>query len=251
MRWSWDDFAAGVRGIALALPGPFSVSVIAGVAAVGAGFSALQAYVYIGLTFAGASQLAAMELLAGGSAVAVAVVTALVINARFAVFSASLAPHFREAPARWRWLAGVVLSTPATMVSLARFAREGDDGDAEGDESERDEDDGSGGDLHHLSYYFGAALALWATWQVGTLTGVFVGAELPTGLGLEFVVPLVFVGLLFPTINDRGTALAALVGGVGAVAGAGLPLGLGFIVGTAVGVLAGEAVDHLTDWEVA
>lgn len=226
MRWSWDDFRAGVRGVSLALPGAASVALIAGVAAVGAGFSALQAYAFVGLTFAGASQLAALELLAGGSALAVVVATALVINARFAVFSASLAPHFRDAPLRWRALAGALLSTPATMVSLARFT--------------------AGDSLNRRSYYFGAAVAMWVTWQVAALTGILVGAELPAGLDLAFVVPLVFVGLLVPTIDDRGTAVAALLGGIGAVAGLGLPLDLSFLAGTVVGVAGGRLSEYVT-----
>lgn len=224
MHWSWSDFVAGVRDISLALPGPFSVALIASVAAVGAGLSTIQAYVLVGATFAGASQLAALELMAQGSAVAVIVLTALIINARFAIFSASLAPHFRDLSARWRWLVGIVLSTPATVVSLARFA---------GDES-----------VDARSYYLGAAVTMWLTWQAGTLVGLAFGARLPPELGLEFVVPLVFVGLLFSTISDRATALAAGVGGVAGVAGIGLPLDLGFVAGTFVGVLAGQ----LADW---
>lgn len=63
MDGSWSDFRAGVRDIALVVPGPFFVSLIATVAAMGAGLTTLQAYVMVGVTFAGASQLAALELM--------------------------------------------------------------------------------------------------------------------------------------------------------------------------------------------
>jgi 4-azaleucine resistance transporter AzlC len=221
MDGSWSDFVAGARDIALVVPGPFSVSVIATVAAMGAGLTALQAYVMIGLTFAGASQLAALELMASEAAVVVIVVTALIINARFAIFSASLAPHFSDFSSRWRWLLGVVLSTPASVLSLTRF---GDDEPVDA-----------------RSYYLGAALTLWATWQIGSLLGIALGTRVPDLPGVDFVVPLVFIGLLFSTIDDRSTTVAAVVGGVIAVAGIGLPLDLGFLVGTGVGLLAGQA----------
>lgn len=219
MGLSRSDFVAGVRDIALAIPGPFSVALIASVAAVGAGLTAVQGYAMIGLTFAGASQLAALELLTDGATLAVVVLTALVINARFAIFSASLAPHFRDQSAGWRWLLGAVVSTPAAVVSLAQFA---------GDTS-----------VDARSYYLGAALTMWGTWQVGTVVGLVVGARLPTGLGLEFVVPLVFIGLLFQTVEGRPSIVAGGVGGAVALVGSGLPLGLGFVVGAVTGVLAG------------
>jgi predicted branched-subunit amino acid permease len=223
MDGSWSDFRAGVRDIALVVPGPISVSLIATVAAMGAGLTALQAYVMVGLTFAGASQLAALELMGSEAAIVIIVATALIINARFAIFSASLAPHFSDVSSRWRWLLGVVLSTPASVLALARFA----------------EDDS----VDARSYYLGAALTLWATWQLGSLLGVALGSSVPDPPGVDFIIPLVFIGLLFSTISDRPTAIAAAVGGAVATAGAGLPLDLGFLVGTAVGILAGQLTE--------
>lgn len=220
---SWSDVRAGARDIALVLPGPFSVAMIASVAAVGAGMSTAQAFVLVGVTFAGASQLAALELMREGSAIVVIVVTALMINARFAIFSASLAPHFRELPSKWRWGLGAVLSTPAAVLALAQFAD---------DESVR-----------RRSYYLGAAVPLWGVWQVGVVLGLFLGAQIPEWMDLGFVVTLVFLGLLFPTLRDRPTALAAAVGGGIAVVGAGLPLDLGFVLGTASGIVAGQVLD--------
>ena len=225
MGFSWSDFAAGARDIAIVVPGPFSVALIASVAAVGAGLSAAQAFAMIGLTFAGASQLAALELLSDGATLAVVVLTALVINARFAIFSASLAPHFRDLSAGWRWLLGAVVSTPAAVVSLAQFAGDGA--------------------VDARSYYLGAALTMWGAWQVGTAAGLVVGARLPPGLGLKFVVPRVFIARLFQTLGERPSAVAGGVGGLVALAGAGLPLGLGFVVGALTGVLAGEAAHRL------
>ncbi|MFB6096516.1 MAG: AzlC family ABC transporter permease [Haloferacaceae archaeon] len=223
MDLSWSALAQGARDISLVIPGPFSVALLASVAAAGAGLSAVQTYVMVGVTFAGASQFAALDLLTGGAAAPIVVLTALLINARFAIFSASLAPHFRERSTGWRWLLGAVLSTPASVLSLTRFAA----------------DDG----VDEVSYYLGAALSLWTAWQVGTLLGLALGARVPQHAGLTFVVPLVFIGLLFSTIDDRPTAVAAAVGGVVGVAAEPLPMGLGFLVGAFVGVAVGQVAD--------
>lgn len=220
---SWADVLAGVRDIAVVLPGPFSVALVASVAATTAGLTAVQAYVMVGLTFAGASQLAALELMASEAAVVVVVATALIINARFAIFSASLAPHFSHFSARWRWLLGLVLSTPAAVLALARFGA---------DES-----------VDARSYYLGAAVTMWLVWQLGALLGIALGTRVPDIPGLDFVVPLVFIGLLFSTINGRATAVAAAVGGVVAVAGVGLPMDLGFVAGTVAGIVAAKLVE--------
>ena len=51
--------------------------------------------------------------------------------------------------------------------------------------------------------------------------------------------PLGFLLLLLPMLKDRPAYVAAIVGGVTAVAAAGLPLGLNLLVGGAAGATAG------------
>ena len=57
--------------------------------------------------------------------------------------------------------------------------------------------------------------------------------------------PLVFLALLVPAMEDRETSLAAVVGGGVAVAGADLPLNLGLLVGATVGIVAGLGAERL------
>jgi len=62
------------------------------------------------IVFAGAAQLAIVDLIGRDAALAVIVATALVINARFVMYSASLAPHLRDLSAGRRILAGYLIS---------------------------------------------------------------------------------------------------------------------------------------------
>ena len=50
--------------------------------------------------FAGAAQLVTVQLIDGGTSLAVVVITALIVNVRHAMYSAAMAPHFSEFPRR-------------------------------------------------------------------------------------------------------------------------------------------------------
>ena len=217
------SFLDGVRAVAPVLVGIVPFGLVAGAAAVRAGLSGLQAVGLSVVVFAGASQLAAVELLGNDASLAVVVVTALVINLRMVMYSASIAPYFREAATRWRAGIAYLLTDQAYALSVTRF------------DADRP--------VRRRWYYLGVATPLWGVWQVCTVLGVVAGARVPESLPLEFAVPLTFLALLVPAVTDRASAVAATVGGIVAVLGAGLPLNLGLISGAVGGVVAGLLVE--------
>lgn len=89
-------FASGALAVAPMLPGVVPFGMVAGLTAVGTGLSAAQAMALSVTVFAGASQLATLQLIAEGALPAVILLTALTVNLRFAMYSASLAPHFQH-----------------------------------------------------------------------------------------------------------------------------------------------------------
>ena len=214
-----ESFLAGARATAPVLVGIVPFGLVAGAAAVGVGLSGLQAVGLSAIVFAGASQLAAIDLLGQDAPLAVVVVTALVINLRMVMYSASIAPYFQGVATRWRAGLAYLLTDQAYALLVTRF---GDDRP-----------------VRRRWYYLGAAAPLWAVWQVCTVVGVVVGARVPESLPLSFAVPLTFLALLVPAITDRASGVAAAVGGAGAAVGVGLPLNLGLIAGALAGVLAG------------
>ncbi len=214
-------FAAGFRDIAPILIGVFPFGIIAGVAAVEAGLDTFHAIAVSPIVFAGASQLATMDLIARGAAPIVIVATALVINSRFAMYSAALAPHFRGLSTPRTAAVAYLLTDQAFGVSISRFAKE------EWDLRTR------------FHYYLGAGLALWTTWQVSSIIGVIVGGGVPPEWSLDFAIPLVFLALAFPAIKDRGTRVAAIAAALTAAVAAELPLNLGLLAAATVGIVAG------------
>ena len=65
------------------------------------------------VVFAGASMLAATQLLAGGAPLALVVLTAFFVNLRFMMYSASMRQHLGRLPLRWRLLASNLVADNA------------------------------------------------------------------------------------------------------------------------------------------
>lgn len=218
-----QSYVAGVRTVAPVLLGVVPFGLVAGATAVEAGLGIDGALGLSVVVFAGAAQLAMIDLLGRDAPLAVVVATGLVINARMFMYSASIAPFFRRLGAAPRALVAYLLTDQAYALSLAEFRRTGTS----------------------LAYYLGVATTLWVVWVACTAIGAVVGARLPAWLPLQFAVPLTFLAILVPAVVDRASLVAAVVGGGVAVAGVGLPFNLGLLAGAVAGIGAGLG------WEVA
>lgn len=218
-----------MRDVSPLMLGVAPFGIVAGISAVDAGLSLGQAVGMSVIVFAGASQLAALELLNGNAPLAVVVLTAVVINLRLLMYSASIAPYFQPFSSRLKAGLAYVLTDQAYALAVSRYRT--------AEETDR------------VGYYLGAALTLWVVWQVTTAIGAVAQAGIPEALALEFTVPLVFLALLVPAMGDGPTTLAGLVGGTVAVVAAGLPLNLGLLVGATVGIAAGYASESVLEVE--
>lgn len=218
----------GARAVAPMLIGVIPFGLVAGAAPADGGLGAGAAVGFSTIVFAGASQLAAIDVLTGGGSVAVAVIAACTINLRMLLYSASLAPYLAGQRLWKRLLGSYLLVDQVYAVSILRWPREA---------TSAHERDG------RIPFMIGAGGLLWTSWQISTLVGALVGPALPDRLPLDFAVPLLFLVLLVPTGSTRPAAVAAAGGGLGAVlageAGAGhLAIIVGAVVGIAGGALA-------------
>lgn len=226
----WSDARAGMAAVAPMLVGIVPFGLVAGATPVSRGLGGAVAMGLSTIVFAGASQLAAVDVLADGGSVLVAVVAACTINLRMLLYAASLAPYLADVPLGRRLGAAYLLTDQAYAVSIAHWA---------------------GGDVpahRRLPYYLGGGVLLWAVWQLSTLVGIVLGSGLPDDLPLDFAVPLVFLVLLVPTLAARPALVAAAVGGAAAVVTAELGGGdVSIIVGALSGIGAGTACEVLVD----
>ena len=217
--------AAGSRASMPVLLGVAPFGLICGVAMVAGGIEPLTAMLMSIFVFAGASMLAASQLLAADAPVWLVVVTAFFINLRFMMYSASLRLHLGSLPMRWRLLAAYLLADNPYALAMARFA----------DHPE---------DRNKLAFYLGVCLPVWACWQLAVLAGVLVGARLPAAWQLEFAAPLAFIAMSVPLLRDRAMIAAALAAAGTVVLAHGLPLRLGLILAALAGIAAGLATER-------
>jgi 4-azaleucine resistance transporter AzlC len=201
---------------------PFGL--IAGAASTSAGMDPWLALGMSLIVYAGASQLAAIALMAQHAPMAIVVLTVLVVNLRMVMYSAALAAHFRESPPVRKWLVSYLLTDHGFALMLAKFKP------------------GSHAPFRDM-YYLGAAGVMWLSWQIMVAIGIFAGTLVPANLSLDFAIPLVFLALLMPALQSRAHWSAAAVAAVAVVFTTAMPLKLGLITAALAGVILGTWLD--------
>jgi len=213
-------FIHGARGTLPILIGVIPFAMITGVGAVNVGMTFAEAMGMSVLVFAGASQLVVFQLMGAGSPWIIMVLTAWVINLRFTMYSATLAPYLQKLPAWRKAVLAYMLSDQAFGISLSHFAM-------------------TNKEVNHRWYYFGSALTIWIAWQISAFIGALLGALVPASWGFDFAFPLSFMALMFAALRDRPTVIAALAGGIVAVLAKGLPYNIGLVLAISTGIAAG------------
>src|SRR2546423_14043692 len=73
------------------------------------------------LIFGGTAHLIALQLTAAGSSVLVATLSALAVNVRLVLYSATIGPHWRGTTLRARLIAAATIVDPTWMLASRRF----------------------------------------------------------------------------------------------------------------------------------
>lgn len=219
-----SDARLGIRdGIAVTvpmLPGIIPFATLAGVTAVNAGMTPFEALGISLLIFAGASQLAVIQLWAQDASAWVMLATAVVINLRFAIYSAALVPLFHDARPLPRL--GVAYTTTDLNFALAAIRLRPDM------------------DLgYRLGFYLGNGFSIWLIWQTVTYIGAIAGTLIPPNWSLDFAMVLMFLTILVMSVRTWPHLVAALTGAAVAIVGHGWPYNSGLFVGAICGVIMG------------
>ncbi len=213
-------FWLGVRSLLPMHLGVAPFGVIYGVVAIQSGIPPLAAVAMSTIVFAGSAQFLLAQLVAGGAPFLLATGAVGLVNLRHALYSASVAPLLAKLPPRWKVLLAYLLTDEAYAAAIPHLS-----------------------DPRHAAcahwILLGSGFALWAGWQLATLAGVLVGAQLPADLGLDFALPLTFIAIVVPMLTDRVRIAAALSSGTVAVALASLPWKLGLFVAALAGLCVG------------
>lgn len=224
------EFLRGAKAILPVLLGVVPISMVTGVAAVACGMSTLQAVAASFIIYAAAAQLVMYDMLGSGSDLLLVLTAGIVINLRFLLYSAGMAPHLQGLGRLRRLFASYILSDQAYGLTMVdQRTREG------------------GASVY---FYFGAAATMWAVYQLGACLGAVLGEAIPARFELGFALPLTFSVLLVPLLDRPQFRVAALTAGTVSVLGSAWPHNLGFFAAALAGIAAGFAYQRITTGRV-
>ncbi|MEM6307322.1 MAG: AzlC family ABC transporter permease [Pseudomonadota bacterium] len=222
-RIFWKGITHSLPFIAVVVPFGF----LFGVIATEAGLNIVQTMSFSLVVVAGAAQFTALTLLMDNAPTVVAILTALAVNLRMAMYSAALAPHLGPAPLWKRALVAYGLVDQAFILSDTAYQKHTDWSVDE-----------------KLAYYAGSTVLIIVLWMIVTYAGGMVGTALPEWLALDFALPMTFVAMIAPGLRTPAHMVAAGVSVLGALTFAFVPYGLGLLLAALCAMAAGAEVER-------
>jgi predicted branched-subunit amino acid permease len=183
-----SDFSRGAFDIAPIVVATVPFGLVFGAIAAHGGLAFDDSVLLSALTFAGASQFAALEFWAHPLPFLTILLSVIAVNLRLVLYSAALARRIGHWSVPARWVGLGLLSDP--IYALAEL---------------------NGGARLSAAYYFGLAVPLYLNWIVTTAAGYLFGNLIrdPAAVGLDFVVIAYFIHLL-AGFRTRPNALAVI-----------------------------------------
>jgi predicted branched-subunit amino acid permease len=224
----------GMRAVLPALVATGTWGLVTGMAMVKIGLTEAQALGMTLLVFAGSAQLAALPLIAADAPVWVVLLTAIIVNLRFTIFSAGLHPYFARYTLGKRLLLGYTTSDLGFAICVQRWTAENSRGEESGDPLLA---------TRRVWFFLGIAAANWIGWQTMSIVGILLAGQVPGTWGLEYAAILALIAFTVPMVNSVPTLAGALVAGVVAVLAHPLPLKLGLVTAVIVGIAAAMAAE--------
>ena len=222
----WRGFRDSVPFIIVVLP----FALVFGVLATEAGLNLSQVMGFSVVVIAGAAQLTALQLMSENAPTIVILASALAVNLRMAMYSASLAPHLGPASLWKRAFVSYLLVDQSFALASLKYEAE-----PEMTLSLK------------LTYFFGVISPIVPVWYGFTYVGSVLGSAIPSDFGIELVVPIAFIALIGPALRTVAHVIAALISVVAVLLLAWVPYNLDLIIAGLLGMMAGARVELLLD----
>jgi len=211
-------FFDGFRAMLPITIGTIPFGAVMGTVSQAADLSLFQAMTMNVLVYAGASQLAALDLMVQQAAIPIIVLTGLIINLRFLLYSAAMTPILAEASWSTKLLSAFTLTDQGYAVMSSnqdRYPRNSD----------------------LVTFYLGTAFCMFLIWHLSVMAGYLFGNFSPDSLALDYAVPLSFIALLIPTLKNKKQILVALISAGLSLPLDSLPFRLGLLVTALISLL--------------
>ncbi|WP_439137485.1 AzlC family ABC transporter permease [Roseicyclus sp.] len=218
------------RGFRAALPfsivvGPFGL--LFGVVGAEAGLDVAQIMGFTVLVIAGASQFAALQLMQDNAPMLIVIASALAVNLRMAMYSASFAPHLGGAPLWQRALIAYMNLDQTYALAITEYEAAPRQSIAE-----------------KTAFFFGTSTPIVPVWIGASALGIVVGEAIPPALGLDFAVPITFIALITPALRTLAHVAAAVTSIVMAILLAFLPWNLWLLFAGLAAMMVGAEVER-------
>lgn len=195
-----------VQGARAAIPiwiAYVSTSFTLGVAAKAYGLHPFEIMLMSALVFAAPAQFAALEPLAAGKPALQILLATFLINLRFLVMSAAIAPYFGRVKRSTLLLASHLISISTFILPYVHFQNESKTL-AQNERADLGE--------KNLSYFLGLALTSFSVWVVGAGLGYWAALHVPSGFeeALKFMLPGYFACILTAELRGRTALMICL-----------------------------------------
>ena len=223
MEENWREFWKGVLAQIPVQLGVVPFGLVFGVLGIASGLTVLQTILMSSIIFGGASQVVFAQLWSIGASPIVTGGSVAIINSRHIIYSANISKYISVLSLRWRLALGYLLTDEAFAISFQEFENR-----------------------NRFAHYhlLGGGLTLWVFWQISTVTGVFLGANIPTYLNLEFAIPLTFIAIILPRLKSIAQISTAVTASIIAIFGQEIPYGLWIIIASISGMFVGGLINQ-------
>ncbi len=216
---------AGFWDMVPTFPATIAWGLVTGVAMAQSGIGLPKAYVLSTIAYAGSAQLATLPLLVAHAPVSVIVLTALMVNLRFVIYSAALKSTLASLPLARRTGLAYLIGDMSFVVFMRAQS-------------------------HHEPtlrpwYFLGAAASNFLPWHIGSYVGLLAAGRIPAEWGLDFAGMLALVALLVPMLGSRPALAGTVVAGACGLWFDPLPARIGLVLATLAGVTAALLAERL------
>lgn len=213
-------FLFGFREMLPITTGAIPFGAVMGTVCSEAGFSFFQTISMNLVVYAGAAQLAATDLMTKHAAGWVVVLTGLVINLRFLLYSAAMSPITHQSRALTKLFAAHSLTDQSFAVMTANQNKLKSNSEL-------------------IVFYFGTATCMFLAWQLSVIGGFIFGNFAPASWALDYAVPLSFAALVIPTLKNKNYVIVAAFSSIASIVLQPLPYRTSLIVTAILAVALG------------
>ena len=207
----------GFKSMLPIAPGIIPFGAVMGTVSADAQLSFFQTVTMNLIVFAGAAQIAAVELMKHQAAIWVVVATGLMINLRFLLYSAALSPLVQHEPFLKKLVSAFCLTDQSYAVMSAAQDKFKTNQEA-------------------VTYYLGSCLCMQIFWQLSVIAGYIFGNFAPKSISLDYAIPLSFVALVIPTLKNYKYIVVAVFSSVVSLLLFNLPYRTGLMATALLGI---------------